>query len=553
MATLLCLVFDPIVEGHLYYLWYVLGLVFTAWYGGFRPCLTALVLSLPLIAFTFAPPRFNFAIEGTGNQLGFLAYCFVGTALLLYSTKLVEGVRKVVEANALLAEKLPSRLAKMEQELTTHITDAHEKERRLAASYEVTFILSRSENLACAASRILQTVCENLEWDVGLFWELDRDALDQRDELLRCVQVWHRPEIEVTRFVEVSRQTAFPRGTGLPGRVWATGLPIALADMMDANLPRSCIAGSMGLHGAVGFPVRNGTELLGVMEFFSREIGNPDNGVVQMMACIGGQIIQFVERRDAERVLVQERHDRRTARSIQQGLLPKAMPKLAGFQISGKAAFAQDVGGDCFDFVPMCRECEGCLAVLIADASGHGMASALLVGETRAYVRALALTCSDLSQILAFTNSHLASGPCSDHFVTLLLARLDPRTHSLTYANAGHCPGYVLDTQGQIRAVLGSLSIPLGIDGAGEFPTSPPVPLHPGELVLLYSDGIPEAQSPEGRQFGAELMLDIVQTHRNEPLEVILDSLFRAASDFAHRSIPQDDITAVLIRVDSGV
>jgi serine phosphatase RsbU (regulator of sigma subunit) len=160
--------------------------------------------------------------------------------------------------------------------------------------------------------------------------------------------------------------------------------------MADADLSRSGIAASIGLHGAVGFPVRNGSEFLGVMEFLGRQTNTPDDHVVQMMGCIGGQISQFIERRQAERVLEQQNQDRRTATSIQQALLPSAMPALAGFEIGAKAAFAQDVGGDCFDFVPMTVECQECLAVLVADASGHGMASALLVGEARAYLRALA-------------------------------------------------------------------------------------------------------------------------------------------------------------------
>src|SRR5580704_16015745 len=110
-ATLICLLIDPILEGHLYYLWFFIALLFTGWYGGFMPCLLALVISLPLIAYFFAPPRFSFAVEGAANQLGFVTYLLVGFLVLLYSMRLAEGLRKVVKANALLAKNLPSRLA----------------------------------------------------------------------------------------------------------------------------------------------------------------------------------------------------------------------------------------------------------------------------------------------------------------------------------------------------------------------------------------------------------------------------------------------------------
>lgn len=545
LAALLCLLLDPIIDGHSYYLWFLLALVFIAWYGGLRPCFLAFVLSLPLIGYTFPPPRFQFVIEGTAHQVGFAAYCFVGAGITFYSTGLAEGVRKVFEANKLLAENLPARLTEMEQQLAAHITNGHETERRIAASYKVTSILARSENLDDAASPVLQTICESLGWDMGLFW-----AVDEHHKVLRCIRGWHRPDIDVAAFVEHSRQTQYPKGTGLPGRVWEKDMLIAVPDMVDANLARSDLAARMELHGAVGFPVRNGSEFLGVMEFFGRHVRAPDDAVVQMMGCIGGQISQFIERRHAERVLEQQQHDRHTATTIQQALLPKAMPKLAGFEIGGKAVFAQDVGGDCFDFVPMAVECEDCLGVLVADASGHGMASALLVGETRAYLRALALTCSDVGQMLTLTNNRLACGT-TDYFVTLLLARFDPRTRSFTYANAGHCPGYILDSQGQTRMVLKSSAIPLGIDKAGQFSACSAVALQPGELVVLHSDGLIEARSAEDQPLGAERMLDIIRVHRNESLDTILDVLFRAVGDFAQRSIPQDDMTAVLIRVQA--
>jgi serine phosphatase RsbU (regulator of sigma subunit) len=415
--------------------------------------------------------------------------------------------------------------------------------RRLAAEHAVSQILAVSSSLDDAAPAILRAMCESLDWDVGILWAVDRSA-----NVLRCVEVWHSPEAEVTAFEQDTRQRTYPPGAGLPGRVWAGEALAWVPDLAaEANLPRAPRPAGAGLHGAVGFPVRNGVEFLGVMEFLSRGIRQPHDELIQMMASIGSQISQFIERRQAEGELRRQEEDRRIAQQLQQGLLPKAMPTLPGFQMGGRSAAASDVGGDCFDFLPLRVEGAECLGVLVADASGHGIGAALLVAQTRAYLRALALAGSEIATLLTVSNQRLASDIVQDHFVTLLLLRLDPRTRSLLYSSAGHCPGYVLDCQGRTKAVLASTGYPLGIDPASEFPTGPTITLEPGELVLLFTDGIVEAASPDGEQFGLERTLTIVRAHQQEAPDAILDALFDAVGDFSRHQL-RDDITAVIIK-----
>src|SRR5207248_1692207 len=162
---------------------------------------------------------------------------------------------------------------------------------------------------------------------------------------------------------------------------------------------------------------------------------------------------------------------------------------------------------------------------------------------TRAYLRALALTCADVGRLLGLTNTRLAADAASDHFVTALLLSLDPPTRSLLYSSAGHLPGYVLDAGGDVKAVLPSTGIPLGIDLRSEFPASGAVALGPGDLVLLLTDGIVEAASPDGELFGTERALEIVRRHLRQAPDEILKVLFDAASAFCAQEI-RDDLTA---------
>ncbi len=140
-------------------------------------------------------------------------------------------------------------------------------ERRLRAQYETARALVSSATLAEATPRILEAICEALDWEHGALWQVERDA-----RVLRCVDIWHRPSVSFPEFEAASRNARFPPGVGLPGRVWERGKPDWIADVAhDTNFPRAPIAAREGLHGAFGFPVLVGREVLGVMEFFSRE------------------------------------------------------------------------------------------------------------------------------------------------------------------------------------------------------------------------------------------------------------------------------------------
>ncbi|HEX8847630.1 MAG TPA: PAS domain S-box protein [Pyrinomonadaceae bacterium] len=176
------------------------------------------------------------------------------------------------------------------------ITDRKRTERRLAAQYAVARTLSEAASINDAAPKILQAICEKLDYAVGVLWMVDR-----KTEVLRCVEVWRRQEASVAEFEGVSRRSTFPRGVGLPGRVWETGEPAWIIDVTtDDNFPRAPFAAQEGLHGAFASPILLDNEILAVMEFFTHETRQPDEELLRMISTIGSQIGQFIERRRAE-------------------------------------------------------------------------------------------------------------------------------------------------------------------------------------------------------------------------------------------------------------
>jgi PAS domain S-box-containing protein len=174
-----------------------------------------------------------------------------------------------------------------------------DSEARLALQYAVTAVLARSTTLHDAIPALLRTICDQLRWDVGVFWIVDR-----RDNVLRCRDIWHRPSVDVAGFEARSRQSAFPPGIGLPGRVWASAAPAVIADLAtDTNFPRAPTAVAEGLHGAVCFPIVIRNAVHGVMDFFSRDVEQLNASLVQVMTTLGTQIGQFIERTRAEDAL----------------------------------------------------------------------------------------------------------------------------------------------------------------------------------------------------------------------------------------------------------
>jgi len=176
------------------------------------------------------------------------------------------------------------------------LTARKRSERRLVVQHAATRILAEAATLGDATPRLLQAIAETLGWQAGAIWTVDRPR-----QALRCVEVWHAPSAAVREFEAMSRRITLAQGEGLPGRVWATGEPAWVCDVADdANFPRAATARREGLHGAFAFPIRLAGEVLGVVEFFSREIEQPDPELLQMTEAIGSQIGQFMERRRAE-------------------------------------------------------------------------------------------------------------------------------------------------------------------------------------------------------------------------------------------------------------
>ena len=179
---------------------------------------------------------------------------------------------------------------------TRDTTERRRTESRLALQYAVTRILSESTDVHTGARSILRAACETLDWEVGVLWKVD-----SQEGVLRSLDICHAGSMETPEFDQASQTYVFKKGMGLPGRIWESGEALWVDNVVtDPQFPRAPVALREGLRGAFGFPILIGNDVWGVLEFFSREIRQPDDELTKLANGVGGQIGQFTQRKRAE-------------------------------------------------------------------------------------------------------------------------------------------------------------------------------------------------------------------------------------------------------------
>ncbi len=247
----------------------------------------------------------------------------------------------------------------------------------------------------------------------------------------------------------------------------------------------------------------------------------------------------FFQRRTIEAELA-------SAREVQASFLPREFPVLPEISIAGDCRPARQVGGDYFDFLPAGP---GLWFLIIADVSGKGAPAALLMANLHALIRTLPLL-SAPGKLGSAINSHVYGLANESKYVTAILAVLNIPDLRLTYVNAGHCGGMVIDRDGIERA-LEPTGFPLGLFQGSEYEEGT-IQLQPGSTVLLFTDGISERENPAGQAFGKEGLLQSALLHDRSRPSTLLDQAFRRADQFADNLEPADDATVLIVQVNQN-
>lgn len=234
---------------------------------------------------------------------------------------------------------------------------------------------------------------------------------------------------------------------------------------------------------------------------------------------------------------------------IQRSLLPQELPEIPGYDLAAHYMTSTRAGGDYYDFFPLP---DGRWGLFIADVSGHGTPAAVIMAITHAVAHAQPGTHSPPATLLSYLNDALARSYTRDgSFITSFYGVLDPRDQTLTYSNAGHNPPRLVRS-GQVLSLDDNGSLPLGIF-EGEGYTQDTVKLEPGDLLLLYTDGITEASPPrvgnaERRFFGLDRLDTLLLNRQGISAEGCIYDIKAAVAAFAEGAPPADDQTLIAIR-----
>ncbi len=233
------------------------------------------------------------------------------------------------------------------------------------------------------------------------------------------------------------------------------------------------------------------------------------------------------------------------AAQVQEKLYPPAPPAMPGLDIAGAVFPAEATCGDYYDYIELPDET---LAIAVGDVCGHGLGPALVMAETRAYLRSLAGMRVDVGEMLQRTNAFLAADIVDHLFVTLLLVAIDPKSRRIVHASAGHTPGFIMDDRGEVKATLSGTGVPLGMFPDSEYHCSESATVDEDDVLVLLTDGVTESRAPDDSYFEAGGVLEVVRAHRHESAEQIVAHIRAAIRAFTGAERPNDDITLVVVK-----
>ncbi len=412
-----------------------------------------------------------------------------------------------------------------------------ERQRRaLMRLLDLTGRLARSVHLPQILQEITQLAQEALECERATLYQYD----PKRQELFSRATT----RLEVR---EIRRQLS----QGICGYVARTRQTVHVPDVRQD--PRW----SDEVDRQTGFRTRNVLaapilssqgELLGVLQVLNKRTGGFEPFDEQLLVAFcqhaataleRAQMIEQLRRQEAVRASLE------VARSIQRSFMPSRVPQPSGYELTHWWFPHQQVGGDYLDIVPLGP---GELLLVMADVSGHGLGPALLMASARAALHALVVEHQDPAELLTLLNRSLAPDLQQGRFITMALVRVDVKRHRFLWANAGHGPALHYRAAEDRFTRLQATGVPLGVMEQAAYESSSQQSLNPGDILLLCTDGIVEAQDSQGTPFGLQELEDLVRRRASQGLQGLVGTIAQKMRHYFVNDQPQDDLTVLALR-----
>jgi phosphoserine phosphatase RsbU/P len=412
---------------------------------------------------------------------------------------------------------------------------------QLSVLYEAARVVSSGDDLQAIFDNLLELLQQQFKFDLCVIRILDEDKMTLTVRSQKGMSSEHMGESE----------RDLTMGTYI-GAAFLTNSVRVINDSDLMNMPSTTnTIQREGIRSFAHAPIAIEGNPVGVLSAFSRSAkGIFTDEFVELYKNLAGQIaVAWRNAQQTDRLIEarEQAKEMEIAKTIQLGLLPSSTPDVPGISLAGRCVPARQVGGDYYDFLARGKDA---IDLVIADVSGHNIGAALIMAETRTYIQAKAQDIHSTSGILKAVNEFFYDDLTrAELFITMFYLQYRPASRELSYSSAGHnLPLVVRFANGSCES-LDAEGLILGVRRQVVFEEQR-LQLHPGDLLLLYTDGITEAESPDGVFFGEARLCALLQEYRTLPPAEIIDSLLDQVRLFTGTHNFKDDVSLVVMRVE---
>lgn len=412
---------------------------------------------------------------------------------------------------------------------------------KLRLLLDITKKISRSLNLEEVLNLMMDTLSSVLPYDAAGIYLIqctDKKVKEEQDN--PCI---FRTEIVRGYDIDDLRELKLKMGEGIIGRVAQTQEPYISYDVQ--NDPYYVNARKQTRSEMVA-PIISNEQVIGVFDLESDKLNAYDEDDLQVLMLLASQVAIIIEKVELHEQLIKKKRlegQLEVARQVQLELLPPNDPYLPGYEISAYNYPTEEVSGDYYDWVRIYNDQ---LGIVIADVSGKGIPAALIMAFLRASLRAAAQVGYAPHVSLSKVNYLLWESTEHHQFVTAFFGMLDATNHTLSYANAGHNPPLLIDEEGNAQ-FMEKGGVPLGIFEDSRF-YEYYVQVEPGQTLVLYTDGLTEAQNENGEEYGNKRLVECVRNGKDLSAREMIEFIRQDMIKFSATQGITDDVTLFIIK-----
>src|ERR1041385_4765564 len=414
---------------------------------------------------------------------------------------------------------------------------------KLRMLLDITKTISRSLDLDEVLNLVMDTLDSLIPYDAaGIYLVKCSAPLAEWEGQVDETCVFHTQAVRGYDIDDL-QELHLKMGEGLIGHVAVTGKPYVSNDVRS---DRRYINARPRTHSEMVAPIISNNEVIGVFDLESDELNAYTNDDLEVLMLLASQVAIIIEKVMLHEQLIEKQRletQLEVARQVQLKLLPARDPQIDGYDISAYNFPTEEVSGDYYDWV---RIYDDEIGIVIADVSGKGIPAAILMAFLRSSLRAATHIGYATNVSLAKVNYLLWESIERNQFVTAFHGILDASNRTLSYSNAGHNPPMLMNAKGEVSF------IEYGEQPLGMFPETRyhqySLVLEPGDIMVLYTDGVTEASNPDGVEFGRDRLVEAVKENKERPARELIASLEMAVLEWTANRGATDDVTFFVIK-----